>query len=241
MRFNNMPVTIVRLFACLICSYVSAGWGGGIGINTTRVVYHQQDKAVQVTLRNTTENITYLMRASVVDSRGKAVRDFEVVPPLLRVDAGSEGAVRVLFHPLIPLPTNRESLFYFYALAIPSANPLTKQGREMTGQVQMAMGNRIKLFYRPVGINDPGKNTFGQVTFSRVPGGVRASNPTPYHVNLSSLKVDGRDVAMGRDGQAVIAPFGGQVYPVGSREKKTVRWDVINDLGGVDSFTGTIQ
>lgn len=241
MLFNQMRLIRVRVMACLACCYVSAGWGAGFGIDATRVIYHQQDKAVQVTLRNTTEKTLYLVRAAVVNATGESVKDFEVVPPLFRLDAGSSGAVRALYHPLTPLPADRESLFYFYALAIPSTNPLTQQGRETMGQVKLAMGNRIKLFYRPAGVTDPTKHTFEQLTFARVPGGVRVNNPTPYHVNFSSLAVDGHAVVMGTKAQAVIAPFSAQVYLTASREKKTVTWGVINDLGGVDSFTGTIQ
>ena len=233
---------MLRLLVCLLGSYLSVGWAGGFGIETTRVIYHQQDKAVQVAMHNTTQGSTYLVKVRIVDAQGEPVEGFQVIPPLVRIDAGGNGNVRVLFHPLKPLPADRESLFYFSALAISSSNPLAKEGGGgFSGRMNMVLGNRIKFFYRPTGVDDPSKNTFEKLTFSRVPSGIRVKNPTPYNVSFTSIKVDGVDVSLSQGGGAVLSPFSEQIYLVNSSKKKNVRWSVINDLGGGDSYTGVIQ
>lgn len=224
----------------LLGSYSFASWGAGFGINAIRVIYHEQDPSVQVTMRNTTVDTAYLVRAAVVGDSGQGVKDFVVLPPLFRLDAGHDGSVRVVYQPLTPLPKDRESVFYFKALAIPSSNPLTREGRIMSGQVKMAVGNQIKLFYRPNGITDPVKGVFQALEFSRVPAGIKVKNPTPYNVTFTTLLVDGKPVQMEKT-KTMIAPFSSYTYLSGSRIKKMAKWEVINDLGGVDTYSGVIR
>lgn len=236
-----MPHKKMRvLIVLLLCSYSYVGWGAGFGINTTRIIYHERDPSVQITMRNTTMDTTYLVRASVVGDLGHGVTDFVVLPPLFRLDAGHDGSVRVMYQSLTSLPKDRESVFYFKALAIPNTNPLTREGRIMSGQVKMAVGNQIKFFYRPNGIPDPAKNAFQALEFSRIPAGIQVKNPTPYNVTFATLLVDGKPVSMER-AKTMIAPFSSYTYLSGSRIKKMATWGVINDLGGVDTYSGSIR
>lgn len=242
---QHLSVMIFRIIVCLFGSYISAGWAdGGFGIETTRVIYHQDDKAVMVTMRNTTKGSTYLVQTRIEDAKGKPVQGAEVIPPLVRIDAESRASVRILIHPLIPFPPDRESLIYFHAKAISSSNPLAKkEGGGFVGRVSLAIANRIKLLYRPEGMGDPSQKTFEQLIFSRVPGGIRVKNPTSYNVTLNSIKVDGHDVNLTQGGElkSVISPFSEQVYLVKSPEKRNVQWSVINDLGTGVSYTAIIQ
>lgn len=236
-----MPLKKLRaLVLFFVGSYSCVGWGAGFGINTTRIIYHEQDPSVQITMRNTTMDTTYLVRATVVDDLGQGAKDFVVLPPLFRLDARHEGSVRVVYQPLTPLPKDRESVFYFKALAIPNTNPLTREGRVMSGQVKLAVGNQIKFFYRPNGIPDPAKNAFQALEFSRIPAGIKVKNPTPYNVTFATLLVDGKPVSM-ENTKTMIPPFSSDTYLSSSRIKKMVTWGVINDLGGVDTYSGTVR
>ncbi|CAI1209415.1 fimbrial biogenesis chaperone [Serratia proteamaculans] len=224
-----------------LISSVQQVYAEGFGINATRVIYRQQDKSVQVVMRNTTAASVYLVRSGVVNDQGVPVESFEVIPPLFRLDAGSEGAVRVMQRPGNTFPADRESLFYFYSLAIPSTNPLTVAGRETLGQLRVTVGNRIKFIYRPASLPVPDSHIFQQVTFSRVPAGVQVKNPTPYYISLSSLRIDGVSVPLSDKGSELIAPFGSRIYLSRSRNKQAVKWSVINDIGATESFTAAVR
>ncbi|WP_261464239.1 fimbrial biogenesis chaperone [Serratia marcescens] len=238
---TSMPHKRMReLIVLSLCCYSYASWGAGFGINATRIIYHEQAPAAQVSLRNTLVDTAYLVQATVVDNSGLPVKDFAVLPPLFRLNPGSDSSVRIVYQPLTGLREDRESVFYFKTVAIPNTNPLTRDGRMMTGQLKMAVGNRIKLFYRPKGIVDPSKDTFRKLTFSRVPAGIKVNNPTPYNVTLSTMSVDGSAVSIVRT-KSMISPFSSEVYLSSTPGKKTVKWGVINDLGGVDEYSGVVQ
>ena len=213
----------------------------GFGINATRVIYRQQDKSVQVVMRNTTAGSVYLVRSAVVNDQGVPVKSFEVIPPLFRLDASNEGAVRVTQRPGNTFPADRESLFYFYSLAIPSTNPLTVEGRETLGQLRVTVGNRIKFIYRPASLLVPDRHVFQQLTFSRVPAGIQVKNPTAYYISLSSLRIDGTSVPFSDKGSELMAPFSSRIYLSRSRNKQVVKWSVIDDIGATESFTATVR
>ena len=237
---------IALLFSLLSVSPLAIS--SGFGLDATRVIYNQSEGSAAVTVRNNTADTTYLVKSAVssdVDGR-RISPSFVVSPALVRMDPGSSNALRIRqLHPA-ELASDRESLFYFQTTGIPgSKNPLARNSAagfsSVGGQISFGVGNTVKLFYRPEGLPPPGKDTYQKMVFERVPGALRVTNPTPYYMTLSRLRVDGKPVHFSPRQPSMIAPSASQVYGIGSSQKKRVNWSVINDFGGTQEFESVVH
>ncbi|ERT13304.1 molecular chaperone [Photorhabdus temperata] len=242
LRLPNIIVKSFVLSAFLFASQSQAE--GGFGIDATRIIFLQDKAETTVSVRNTTTNIPYLVTTKItrtVDGNGKA--PFYVSPPLFRLDPKGTNVLRILGD-TSKLPTDRESVFYFNASAIPGRNPPGQrfESAKIGGGIAYAIGNTIKLFYRPTGLAGTPEQAYKALRFTHAAGGIQVSNNSPYHISFTQIKVDGVPVKFSDSHPQMLAPFSTHVYPAqNSQNKKKVEWAVINDLGGGDNFNGTIQ
>lgn len=121
---------------------------GGFGISNTRLIYPEGAPSVSLTLRNTQSDSPYLVHATVsaaIDGKGAA--PFLVSPPLFRLEPNSSNQIRISANGGV-LPSDRESVFYINARAIPSSTAGTgdDQQQKVGGEVKLGVANVIKLF-----------------------------------------------------------------------------------------------
>lgn len=114
----------------------------GVQIGGTRVIYNEKEKEVSIQLRNPDDK-AFLVQSWTETETGTPDKTFAVTPPLFRLDAHQNNALRILFRGS-QLRPDQETLFWLNVKAIPSANP---SGEE--NQLQLAVKTRIKLIYRP--------------------------------------------------------------------------------------------
>lgn len=218
----------------------------GIALDSTRIVYLESDKqsgkSIQVS-SSALSNTPYLVKIKITrDIHGqRADTPFIVTPSLFRLIPGSENQVRILKKPST-LPQDRESLFYFHAVAIPTASLKEEKDKsKLGGSLQLASSNIIKLFYRPNGLS-PGRDKAAeklQLIFTAQ--GLKLTNPTPYYLTLSDLSINGKTVNIRSVvGENMIAPFSDTTF-THARTKGVVSWQVINDYGGMETFNGSLQ
>ncbi|WP_236548202.1 molecular chaperone [Photorhabdus akhurstii] len=243
LRLPSVIVKSLVLGAFLFASQSQAE--GGFGIDATRIIFLQDKAETTVSVRNTTTNIPYLVTTKItrtVDGKGKA--PFYVTPPLFRLDPKGTNVLRILGD-TSKLPTDRESVFYFNASAIPGSNNPPGQRSEsakISGGITYAIGNTIKLFYRPTGLVGTPEQAYKALRFTHASGGVQVSNNSPYHISFTQIKVDGVPVKFSESHPQMLAPFSSHVYPAqNNQNKKRVEWAVISDLGGGENFNGEIQ
>lgn len=212
----------------------------------TRVVLYQDKGSVSLSVISGKEDPLYLIRTRVtrtLDDK-QPMTAFLITPPLFRLEPGARNELRISLANPGALPSGRESVFYLKVAGIPSSNPLSRDSKTgFTGaEIQFGTGNIIKLFYRPHGLGPATLDSYRSITYSRVPGGVKVTNPTPYHINFSSLKVDGVRISLSKQQPAMVAPQSSQVYSVGGNtQKKEVAWRVLDDDGNVQSGVSLLQ
>lgn len=220
----------------LVLNCFSPAFAAGVGINATRIIIHQGSPAASVTLRNSTENSTYLVQSYL--SAGKEPGQtgslpFDVLPPVFQLAPGSQGDVRLAENPgmVTRLPADRESVFWFHARAIPGNDfKPAKTGEDNHGTVKIALENVIKVFYRPENLPSSSEQAQAGLEFRFVPGGIRVLNASPYYVTMTGISAGNQPVKLsGQD--AMLAPFSEHTYET---QIKTGRlsWTTINDLGG---------
>ncbi len=220
----------------------------GISIDSSRIIFQASDdargKSVGVTSA-VSSPVPYLVKTQVApDIRGQDMQTpFVTTPSLFRLEPGSTNQVLIVKKPGVSgLPQNQESVFYFRSVAMPSGKEQAATSLPVVGgELQVATATVIKLFYRPSGLPISQQKAMSQLQFSSTGQGLKVTNPTPYYITLSSLQVAGVPVSLSTTaGNAMIAPFGNQVYSRTSHQGK-VEWKAINDYGGTEVFHGAVR
>lgn len=149
------------------------------------------------------------------------------LPPMQRIDAGQKSQVRIMKLPdADKLPTDRETLFYFNVREIPPQS-------EMNNVVQIAIQNRIKLFYRPMAIKANYSDIWQEkLQISKLVGGLKINNPTPYYITLAYLSQNEQGNFPGFD-SVMIAPFGTEFVKTPGYSGSRYNVGYMDDFGGI--------
>ncbi|WP_449556085.1 fimbria/pilus periplasmic chaperone [Huaxiibacter chinensis] len=159
-----------------------------VALDRTRVVVEGGTVATTLNIRNESTKLPYLAQGWIENEAGEKIQSpLMVVPPLQRMEPDSRGQMKVQPLPAAAsLPQDRESLFYFNLREVPP-----KSGEANT--LQLALQTRVKLFYRPKGLEIDSNVPAPQLKMTLKKNGDQyvAVNPTPYYITLSAA---GRDV-----------------------------------------------
>jgi len=218
-------------------------------IGGTRVVFPAKDGEVTVRLTNDNDHPvlveSWIDRGDIHSTPESVDVPFLITPPLFRMEAKKEQSLRIVYtHE--QLPADRESLFWLNVLEVPPK----PTGAQAEGQnlLQLALRSRLKLFYRPVGLQgDPAKAP-AELTWKVVADGkgfaLEAHNPTPYYVTITDLSL----VVAGKNATAelgMVAPMSDLRMPLHDVMQKPATGSVIsftslNDFGAGSAFKGAI-
>ncbi|MBS9435762.1 molecular chaperone [Photorhabdus noenieputensis] len=234
-------MTAMIVTGLLGCTVTDA-MAGGVSIDTTRIIYQTDSHAASTSVRNSSKKAAYLMQVAVsADPERKKAAPFVVTPPLFRLEPDTQNQVRIIKTGQA-LPADRESLFWFTAQAIPLSPEIDNPSRQqVTGGIQIAMANTIKLMYRPHGLSVAPEQGFGSLRFKPTAEGITVTNPSPYYITFTSLKVGGQELMTKQQKENMVSPFSALSFPLkGVHYPAKVSWTVINDLGGSSSYKGEI-
>lgn len=215
------------LFVVLWASGLS-GAQAGVVIGGTRVVYHEQQNSVTLSLRNNS-HVAWLIHSKLlpganwkgaVEPAGKA--PFLITPPLFSLKAGRESALRILYTGA-GLPGDRESLFTLSIATIPS-------GKVNENSVQLAVRSRLKFIFRPANLPGSAQDAYRSLRWSRSGHQLSVDNPTPYYVTLFNMTVCGNVVR----NPGVVAPFSQRkIEELRTAAHCSLQWQGVNDFGRV--------
>ncbi|CAK9887095.1 MAG: Chaperone protein FocC (plasmid) [Candidatus Erwinia impunctatus] len=239
---TRLPILILLTAALLGTPF--KGRSAGFGIDATRLIYPEGAGSITVTVRNTLTHGPYLVQAAISTKQDKRVTaPFALTPPLFRLESQSTNQLRIAFTGQ-PLPGDRESVFYLHATAIPTSERLdsSKKPEEVQAQLHFGVGNIIKLFYRPAGLGMSSSAAQGGLELSRVPGGLKLINPSPFFISLAGLTAEGKSLPLDTPDSLMLPPYGSHTWPVKTSlaAHALVQWRTINDWGGTDVFSATL-
>ncbi len=229
----------------------SGGTRASVIIAGTRVIFPAKDG--EVTVRLTNDNSHPALIEAWIDGGNphstpdKVDTPFLITPPVFRMEAHKDQSLRILFtHAKQPLPTDRESLFWFNALEIPPK----PSGEAFKGKnyLQLAIRSRLKLFYRPADLTSDPLKAPSEVTWHVVTDGhgyaLQVRNPTPYHVTIvkASLTSDGKAYSAEA---GMVDPLGSLRMPVKGLSTApapgtSIAYDIVNDYGAVTTLKGSL-
>ncbi|MDE3737020.1 fimbrial biogenesis chaperone [Metapseudomonas resinovorans] len=207
----------------------------GISLSSTRIILNSADKEASVTVRNGGQDV---LVQSWIDSANDtdAPPPFAVTPPLARLPANEQQLLRVLFEGS-GMPGDRESVVWLNVQEIPQAT-----AAENT--LQLAVRQRIKVFFRPAGLNGEASQAPEQLQWQLVSRAgkteLKVRNPGNYHVSMSDVKL-GSDVAVE---SVMVAPGDEKTFsiprPISSGSVE-LSFSSINDYGAQVPYSARLS
>ncbi|WP_122096759.1 molecular chaperone [Rahnella sp. Larv3_ips] len=206
----------ISLFAVL--SFICFSSTASVVLNSTRVIFPSESKSVSVQLVNKSKN-THLVQSWIDDGRAEAKPEelntpFMISPPVVKINANDGQTLRISKNTLSEaLPKDRESLFWLNVIDVP---PEPENAADNGNYLQVAIRNRIKLFWRPASLKISADKISDLVSLKRSENGkLCADNPTPYYVTVSQvMKWDGKSRTVQNnikgnllDGAMTLSPF----------------------------------
>jgi chaperone protein EcpD len=237
--------------ACIISLAAAALANASVVITGTRVIYPAKAREVTVKLNNN-GNAPALVQSWIDDGDASVKAQqrpmpFTLTPPVFRIDPGKGQTLRVTYTKE-PLPVDRESVYWLNVLEIPPKPQMSEE--ENRNYLQMAFRSRIKLFFRPTGLEGNAGEAAARLAWSlaRSSGDGKqvvllAKNPTPYYVTVAraSVDIDGKTY---ESESGMIDPRGQQEFVLNGlrqipQKQPRIQFATINDYGATVPGTFT--
>ncbi|HCP7624803.1 TPA: molecular chaperone [Escherichia coli] len=199
---------MINVLICILICCTNAQ--AGVVVGGTRFVYPEKQSSISVELKNTASK-DMLVKISVTPDDGRQLKGtlesqpllpdkaFIATPPLLVLKQDKNTKIRIN-RVGGQLPIDRESLFILNIAALPAQEQNSQLKNE--NQLQVAVRNRMKIFYHPETLSGNPLDAYQQLRWSRNNEAVTVFNPTPWYVTLYNLSIDGKSINGG-----MVAPF----------------------------------
>lgn len=224
------------LISLVLAALAVAPARADLRVDGTRVIYIAGENAPSVRIRNQGDRPS-LIQTWVSDGRSKERLEeqrqpFVATPPMFRLDPGKRRDVSVRPSGVKGLPTDRESMFWLNILDV-----MGSKAEDNKRPLEVAVHWQLKLFHRPSGLPGNAAQAPHAVTWRRQvsPDGkhaLHAHNPSPYHVSLAGIAVNGQSEALD-PASSTILPFGEWQMPLEHQAPGTAelefRW--VDDKG----------
>lgn len=218
------------LLGLLVVSQANAG----ISLSATRLVFDGKHKEAGITVRNSGEDV--LIQSWVdTDTPGVTSVPFAVTPPLARVVGKEQQLLRVIYEGT-GMPSDKESVVWLNVQEIPQAS-------KEKNTLQLAVRQRIKVFFRPVGLSADAYLAPTQLLWrleSRAGKTVLAvNNPGLFHVSMADIKLQSGTLTEHTADSTMIAPGENKEFTIKQFNTTTtpnVLFTSINDYGAQDRY-----
>lgn len=202
----------------------------GVVVGGTRVVYSSEKREASISVKNPDKSIPYLIQSWVESESGEAVMKapFIMTPPLFRLDVGQENTLRIVRIDG-QLSDSKETVYWLNIKSIPS----TEKSEQNT--LQISVKTRIKMFYRPAGLSGNASEAYKLLKFTKSGNQLRVNNPTPYYVSFYSIKIGSSEI----EDAGMVAPYSTRDWITPDGVTGSIRWQAINDYGGISEVANT--
>jgi chaperone protein EcpD len=239
----------VKAMMARLTALTLLGWGGtavaDIQVMATRIIYNAQDPFASVNLANNGDQ-PYVVQAWLepgdgpIGSLDPKQIPIIAIPPIFRIDPHKESSVRLQYAGGKALPTDRETQFWIDLQEIP---PKPSGPGANSSSLQIAVRNRLKVFYRPVDLKgDPALAAQQMQWFVAELDGhtvLKVHNPSEYHVTFGAIQILDRKHHLSAldDTVRMIAPGATLSIPLSpgmaaAGEPSQIDFEFVTDFGG---------
>lgn len=229
---------------CLVGALAAVSVAGvaqaSVVIEATRVIFPAQEREVTIKLTNDGKTPalvqTWLDKGEANASPDSIDVPFVLAPSVFRLDPGRGQTLRLIYSKE-PLAQDKETMFWLNVLEVP---PKAQTSAD-SNKLQLAFRSRIKVMFRPQGLEGKPDEAPGKVSWAVVPGesgkgyALKANNPTPYVVSFGqvNLKAGGKTYDAGSN---YVSPGDTRLFPIADLQASPgsgaqVEYTSINDYG----------
>lgn len=228
----------VVLWSCTaLATALAAHAQAGIVLNTTRVIYPATDKEMSFQVHNTGTGEILAQSWLETDSEGPSVNSplFAITPSLARLPGNARQLIRIIYSG-DGLATDRESVLWLNVQEIPQT------ARE--NELQIAVRQRIKLFYRPQGLVEDPLKAAQSLRWQLSDGHLEVTNPGPYHVSMIKLAVARQGQIALKEDSRMLAPGARVQLPLKPMKQSgpvDLTFISINDFGAQEPYRAKVS
>ncbi|UEP44497.1 molecular chaperone [Burkholderia sp. B21-005] len=234
---------IAGLVAAGSMLFLSSAPQAGVSLSGTRVIYPAQSKEASVVVKNQSKDDVMIQSWVELPDGTTGDLPFAITPSLSRLGGDKQQILRI-FYAGEGLAVDRESVFWLSVQEIP-------QKAKDDNSLQIAVRQRIKLFYRPAQLPGKPEDAPAQLKWRWSEGdgkpALEVVNDTPYFVSLghASLKsgastypVTTEMIAPKSSTRLAVKDYSSRAIPANAK----VEFSSINDFGAaVDTQASVTQ
>ena len=209
----------------LLMFFAQNCFAGGVALSSTRVIYNGNKKEASLTVNNKSSTEEYLIQSWIDDVNGSKKTPFIITPPLFKLNPTKNNVLRIV-KTTDSLPQDRESVFWINVKSIPGKSDDASERNVL----QIAVRTRLKLFYRPAGLQGNSMDAWNQLRFSQAgKDRLKVENPSVFNLTFNDLYANGIEIK-----KAGMVPAKGELViqlPVNNIKVNDVKYSIINDFG----------
>lgn len=235
------------MFSTLIRCIARLAWPGllmtlavqahaGIVLNTTRLIYPGQDKEVSLLVHNTGTGdiLAQSWLEGDIQKPSTASLPFAITPALARMAGNAKQLIRVIYAGE-GMADDRESVLWLNVQEIPQSPG--------ENELQIAIRQRIKVFYRPQGLAGDPLKAAQALQWRVLDGQLEVNNPGPYHVSMIKLAASQRGRELFQEDSRMLAPLQRVRLPLSQTRDGAVelKFISINDFGAQELYHASVS
>lgn len=194
---------------------------GGVGLDQTRVIFQNGDIKKEFGIINKMPS-SMLVSSWVTDLERNPSEAFVVTPSLFQLRSGATG--KGIIQLVSSLPQDRESVFWLVVNTVSA-------GEAKAQQMKIAVGQRIKVFYRPKGLEGNTSSSASKLKWEYKDGQLTAKNETALSVTVGDIFIG--DKRMNVTG--MILPFSENSWNINFKPNNC-EFSFIDEYGGEVKF-----
>lgn len=224
---NKIITTLLILF-----SLCSLSVNASLKLGSNRLVYEGDKSDTTLSLKN--DDTRAFLVQTWLDTKGNPLLSgikipFMIAPALFQMEPNSENLIQLVYFGA-GLPKDRESLLWLNIKTVPA---VSENEKELNNKMLLAVSNRIKVFYRPAGLQGTSVAAIKSLIWKRDgKQSVAAVNNTPFYVVMNRLILNNKETVVSIEtNNTVVPPFGQKVFSLAAQNTDTiaVTWSGIND------------
>ena len=208
---------MVTGFLSLSMAMVHAS-SGGFQLDRSRIVFQDGKTSVSYGVTNHYDSPA-LASAVVTNFDGTPTSSFAVSPSIYQIPANTTSRGQIVL--LEQLPQDRETVFWLNVKTI-----LANKNAE-ENSIEFALAQRIKLFYRPKGLDEKCSGAAEKLRWEKSSNGVKVVNPSKVSMSIVNLKSGATSYPI----NDVVMPLSEKSWKVDPKDWNNVSFAYIDELG----------
>ncbi len=226
-----MRSVMVRLLMIFLMCAASTAQAAMV-LNTTRIILDNGRNETTYGIRNLSSHSEFLAQSWLTPMEGDGtVENFSLTPQLVRVVPNAEQSVRILYEG-VGASQDNETMFWLNVQEIPKRD-------EMESGLQVAVLQRIKVFYRPKSIEGSSITANSNIEWRIANGKLKVNNPSRFHVtviNLASTTAKLKSAFVLAPGQKKEILISDELNVLHKEGKAEISYSTVNDYGAHDKY-----